>query len=550
MSRRSKLSLLLLLILPLPALAQDKPEDIRILTPVAGKTAHTVQIPGSFWNSHEADWIETALSGRPSDFLHETLLSVTTTRTLLTQSFRDAGFHDADAWVDGVKDFPRIRGDQFLILVNFQNNGKEESYSLDELISFAHWGVSAGPFGFMFKGDPGTTQSPPPDSTPASKNPLPDSALILKDDPQIALEYKGLQSMSQSFADHPLAYLDDDFEWGELNRGRNSSALLAAVYDSNNKIPLRITFQRVTVEELLTQDAKLWHDAPFRDYILKQLDTARQIDKNKSDYWTLRQDLPKFLAIAPELRDAQKQHDIVDRLTLLAADIQRDYSVLDAAWAAWDAGHLKIDTSVETEVAYHKKQSTLWRDFLADKSDQARALSAAAHAAFEQKSLTLTGTSPDDPKIAVLKGAEFESRSRALAAQTRSTAAYWQQKADDFKKQNPTPDSGDIYAQDIALHVALNSARLAAASAGIALGAAQSHPAAQSPEALAQLKKTSDRASLQMFLAESNLDLALTEFEISKRQSITADDPELPQLRATRDQLKTKIASLKAALVP
>ena len=34
-------------------------------------------------------------------------------------------------------------------------DGKKEMFSLDEMIGFEGWGVSAGPYGFMFKGDPG-----------------------------------------------------------------------------------------------------------------------------------------------------------------------------------------------------------------------------------------------------------------------------------------------------------------------------------------------------------------------------------------------------------
>ena len=71
------------------------------------------------------------------------------------KALREVGCHDADAWVDGVRDFPKVRGDRFLVLVEFNWEGKPQVYSLDELIGFQGWGDSAGPYGFMFKGDPG-----------------------------------------------------------------------------------------------------------------------------------------------------------------------------------------------------------------------------------------------------------------------------------------------------------------------------------------------------------------------------------------------------------
>ena len=251
------------------------------------------------------------LCGRPTEFLHETVLSVTTTRTLLEGALREVGFHDADAWVASVKDFPRVRGDKLLVLAEFMRDGKKETFSLDEMIGFEGWGVSAGPYGFMFKGDPGRdlgkgTTKPANagagdgmeglggPATVKGTNPgekEEDATTILRDDPQISVAFKGLQNLSQSFADHPVAY--EDWVYPMPKFGRNYAVLPDKVYDSNGSIPVMVIFQKVTEEELLRESARVWHDAAYREYILKQVPMAQRIDKDKAAYWGLLQESHK-----------------------------------------------------------------------------------------------------------------------------------------------------------------------------------------------------------------------------------------------------------------
>ena len=100
-------------------------------------------------------WVEVAICGRPSDFLHETIVCVTTTKAILMQALHDIGCHDADEWVNSIQDFPKIRGDRLLITLEVTRNGKTETYSLDELLTYEGWNISTGPYGWMFKGNPG-----------------------------------------------------------------------------------------------------------------------------------------------------------------------------------------------------------------------------------------------------------------------------------------------------------------------------------------------------------------------------------------------------------
>src|SRR4051812_31380993 len=86
-------------------------DDVKIARPTVDKAAGRVTLPGAFWNAQVAEWVEVAVSGRPSDFLHETVLCITTTRTLMEDAFREAGFRDGDVWANSLRDFNRVRGD-------------------------------------------------------------------------------------------------------------------------------------------------------------------------------------------------------------------------------------------------------------------------------------------------------------------------------------------------------------------------------------------------------------------------------------------------------
>src|ERR1035437_3296482 len=125
-----------------PGTVKHNDDPIKILHPTVDTKASSVSIPAAFWNQKMTNWVEVAVCGRPSDFLHETIVCIMSTKAVMMQSMRAAGFHDADAWVSSVKDFPRIRGDRFIILLSFNRDGKPETYALDELLTYQGWGVS------------------------------------------------------------------------------------------------------------------------------------------------------------------------------------------------------------------------------------------------------------------------------------------------------------------------------------------------------------------------------------------------------------------------
>jgi hypothetical protein len=522
-----------LLVIGGAAMAQEKTEDIRIVVPAVDKAAKTVTLPGAFWNEQLADWLDVAFCGRPSDFLHETVVSVTTTRTLLEQALRDIGCHDGDAWVDSVQNFPRVRGDRFMVVLEVEREGgggKKEKYSLDELMTFIRWGVSMGPYGFMFKGDPDHKAAGPAGTLPGAGGGAGDSAKILRDDPQIALVFRGIQSLSQSFADHPLAYVESRWEWEEIHRGRNHGVLPAAVFDSNGKAPVTVTLKKVSEEQLISESATLWHEQGFKAYMLKQVEVARQLDREKAEYWTLRPEAARQRAVTRELRDPAEEARIQGRTAVLMAEIERDYAALDAAWSAWAGDHVKLATEDAAEAAFVREQARLWGEYMALNKERLEQLAIAAE---------LTAQTAGKPALA---GRALEARSRALIAENKQSRDYWQQQWDKIQE----PQAEDVWAQMARLRLALVEARLKVGAAGVAYGQAQQANPLDEAKA-ADLKKALEAAVTKMTLAEARMSLANVEFEISKREGLTGAETELAALKRQRDELAAKIKELEAA---
>jgi hypothetical protein len=549
---------------------QAAPEpEIRIVIPYVDRAAGKVSVRGAFWNNHVADWIEVAICGRPSDFLHETLLSVTTTRTMMEGAMRDIGMHDGDAWADSVKDFPRVRGDRFMVLLEFTmpeadptvtpwdtrnvDAGKRVIYSLDELMEFEAWGVALGPFGFEFRGDP--DRAPKTSAERMATNSLragagtqtgeSDATKILRDDPEIAIQFKGLQHTSQSYADHPLAY--DNWEYETINWARNFRRLSPDIYGSNGKIPVTMTLLKVNEEQLLTESANVWHDNACRQYILKQIPTAQAIDKEKAEYWKLRDDSAALRKISPELRDAEKELHVFGRLAVLAAEIEKNYAALDAAWTTWATDHLDLETNDETLVPRLKDQANRWREHMLLEQERTAQLAIAEQAAFDQKEIALKGADAGTPqeiaaKRQTLSGKEMEARSRALQADNKQSYERWHAEE---ARLDPKTDPREIWIKDVHLHVELTAARQKTAAAGITYGAALQKETDAS--ALKKLGDTYTAAVTEATLDEQRLALADVEFEIEKREGF-GNDPDLPGLKKQQDQIKQRIDQLQKTL--
>jgi hypothetical protein len=524
----------------------NKPRDdqgVVILRPTVDKAKATVTVPGAFWNQRLADWVEVAFCGRPSDFLHETLLCATTTRAELEKALREAGFRDADAWADSVKDFPRVRGDRLLVLVQFSRNGQDETYSLDELLAYQGWSTATGPYGFMFKGDPERATTRPAAATREADEP--DSIKILRDDPQIALVFKGIQSMSQSFADHPLAY--DDWIYPPMNYGRNLGVLAPEVFNSNGGIAATVIFRKVSEEELLSESAKVWHDAGWRDAILKQVEVARAIDKAKVDLWAVRGELERERLV--ERTGARPDANLAARrVPLLMAAIDKGYATLDAAWADYAATHTRFPEDDPRALATLKDQAAKWREHLELKriaAEQREVAAGAREALLRQYPPTDEGRREQKQWIDTNRGKELVAESLALRADNKQPRDYWK---DQWARLDTGNDPRVDWIRHVRLQIELANARAEAADAGEELGKALQSRGERGLETQA-LTGRYQHAQARIAVVTAELDLAGVEFEISKRE-LFPDDPELPGLRERKKALEAKLAELRAATRP
>ncbi|MGN6366836.1 MAG: hypothetical protein ACTHN5_00965 [Phycisphaerae bacterium] len=486
-------------------------DPVHIVQPTEEKGRESVSLPAAFWNQHMTNWVEVALCGRPSDFLHETVLSVTTTKAILIQAMRDVGFHDADAWVDSVKDFPRVRGDRFLMLLDVDlPGGKHETYSLDELLEYRGWGISTGPYGWMFKGDPERagnsnlkTQNAKPEGAatqpvdPLLQPDAPDDRFkILRDDPQIALVYKGIQHMSQSFADHPLAY--DNWVYPMMRYWRNTTLLPQGVYDSNGDVAVKLTLEKVTEEELLRESARVWHDREYAAFMFKQVPVAQEIDRAKGAFW--------------KMTAAEKKSE---KGELLLAEMEKGYAELDAAWAEWSVDHAQFAAEAGDDLAAITAEASRWKTHMELKRTWAEKM-------YEAEVQQQRGNN----------GREIEARSEAMLAQTKEVGEYWRGvQAGLDRKTDPRKD----WLKHVDAEVDLAAARDAAGKAGVAYG-----KSLEGGSANAVAQKAYAEALAGVRAAELKLELANVEFEISKREGLEGD-PDLPALKKRKEEIEGEL---------
>ncbi len=516
---------------PAPGSAPAPQEKITLLKPQVDKDAATVTLPAAFWNQQMRSAIEVALCGRPSDFLHETILSVTTTQDLLTAALRDAGFHDADAWVASVRDFPRIRGDRMLMLLTFERNHVVDTFALDELLAFHGWNVSAGPYGWMFKGDPEHSRpTTAPSKDPITGDPLTDAGKILRDDPQVAVKLQAIQHVSQSFADSPLAY--DDWVFPMMDLYRNTMVLPQEVFDSNGAVPVTLRIRKVTEEQFLQAVALVWHDAAFRDYITAQLPTARQIDTDKKELWDLVVQLKKLP------RESATDSPVFGKLAAKAAQVEKGYAALDSAWASWAADHATFDPRSEN-LDELKQEAKLWKEHGLLMKERAAQLAIAEQAAADQHEHA--SASPED--LRKLRGREVAARSAALLAEIKQPLDRWNDELQHLAPDDPR----EFWVKGIHLQVELLNAQQESGESGIAYGKALE--AGDTGAAIAPLQSRWARVQLRVTIANLETQLADTAFELSKREGID-NDPDVPALKAKQADLQSRLTAARAATQP
>ncbi|NNM87337.1 MAG: hypothetical protein HKL95_02330 [Phycisphaerae bacterium] len=519
------LALLMTIGARLPSLAAKTPatELVRLAAPHLSAAKNGFSIPAAFWNEHLTNWLDVAICGRPSNFLHETILSIQTTRTIIRHAMKTIGFRNADDWAPDFRDFVQVRGQPLLILVRFRQGGKMRTFPLEELISLEQWNISIGPIGWIYLGTPEAhasalhAQAYQPGQW-ANPN------AILVDDPQVAMQFRGIQSSSQALVDNPLCF--DGWIYPNIRYFRNTSPIPWKVYNSNGAVHATLIFRHVSEVQYLQQCARYWHDAAFAKYILAQLPVARKIDRFRKELWQLTHVQHKIWRSSPTVQYA-------------AANLQADYAALDAAWISWDFHHARFGPGSPATLAAIKVRASLFHQYMNQRKERWAQWLIAAGAVRELALLRKTSPQPLAPAtLARLQARELAARSRAMLLKNAQTLQMWTQK---LKSLSPT-DPRKQWIKDVHAEFHLARARQQLGNAGIAyahamrLHSPKQLTAAQKQYLLAILRTTLDRAIVR---------LVNIEFEISSQRGF-ASKTHMNRLQAAKAVLLREIKTIRS----
>ncbi|MEI8197857.1 MAG: hypothetical protein WCI73_18330, partial [Phycisphaerae bacterium] len=438
--------------------------------------------------------------------------------------------------------------------------GKIDTYSLDELLTFQGWNVSLGPHGWIFNGGQTPAILPSPADTGANPLELPTTAAttvpangtattapaklsaaqeIIRDDPQFALIFRGIQHTSQSIMDHPLAY--DDWIYPPFRIHRNYQKIPADVLDSNGAIPLKLTIRKVTETELLQESSRLWHDPEFAKYILQQLPIAKQLDAAKAQLAATLPALRKRAQMAAGL-DALplEQTDEFVQVAVLAAQIELGYRQLDDAWAKWACDHAQFDAQNEAQRAEFAAGRDLWRTHMSQERQRAEQLARAEEANAQMRDLTRRPASAErDQLLRTASARQIAARSQAIVLENAQALEFWSNE----QKHLQADDPRQAWRDHIARQLELAQARTALGQAGVTLSQKMLAPGNTNVSAETH---TYRQALLKVGQVGLKAQLEQINFEISKRDG--GDDPDLPGLLQQRAAIMKQLQIAEAAL--
>lgn len=491
-----------------------------LAAPKINRQKHEFTIPAAFWNQHLTDWLDVALCGRPSNFLHETVLSVQTTRHIFKQAFHAIGYYSATNWSPDLTDFGSIRGQPVLILVRFKIHGKPQTFLLDELIEFRAWHVSIGPFGWLYLGthDPYHTVAAGPHLRPGQRV---DPADILADDPQIAMQFRGIQHASQSLLDFPLCF--DNWIYPNIRYHRNSAVLSMKVFNSNGKVPATLVIRRVSEVQYLQAAEKYWHDPGFAAYIRPELPIARKIDSARRRLWQL-----------VHAKHATWTNWRVERCV---AKLQYAYARLQAAWVAWDVAHAQFRAANNLTAAQVGQQAKLFLSHLRQEAKSDQQLWLATQAFDELHELKQLSKTTNVTKIRQLQSDELSARSQALLDSNSQNMRFWGQKK---RHLNPN-DPRKIWIQYVHAQYALAEAQNAMGRSGLAYAVAMKSGASEK----AQHQYLA--AILRVSLAKQNVALVNVEFHITNDEGF-ASAKHIAALKLQKTEIQKQIEQIKAQI--
>ncbi len=500
-------------------------ELVRLAAPQFNAAKNGFSIPAAFWNEHLTNWLDVAICGRPSNFLHETILSIQTTRTIIRHAMKAIGFSNADDWAPDFHDFVQVRGQPLLILVRFRQGGKMRTFPLEELISLEQWNIAIGPIGWIYLGTP-EAHAPTLHAHAYQPGQWANPNAILVDDPQVAMQFRGIQSSSQALVDNPLCF--DGWIYPNIRYFRNTSRVPWKVYNSNGSVPATLIFRRVSEVQYLRQCAHYWHDAAFAKYILAQLPIARKIDHFRKELWQLMHMQHKTWTSSPNVQYA-------------AAHLRAGYAALDAAWISWDFHHARFGPGSPATIGAIKARATLFHQYMNQRKQRWAQWLIAAGAVRQMAVLQKTSSlHPAPAALARLQARELAARSRAMLLKNAQVLQMWTKK---LKTLSPT-DPRKQWIKDIHAEFNLARARQTLGNAGIAYAHAMR---LHSPKQLATAQQEYILAILHATLARAIVRLVNIEFEISSQRGF-ASKTHLNQLQAAKAALLREVKTIRSHL--
>ncbi len=388
---------------------------IKLAGPKFVLSKHEFSLPAAFWNEHLCNWLDVALCGRPSNFLHETVLSVETTRTILRRAMQKIGFHPATQWAPNFQTFGEIRGEPVLILVRFPMAGKMQTFLLDELIRFNGWSRSAGPLGWLYLGTPGIYQLPKSlhDAHPGQ---MITPRGVLYNDPQIAMNFRGIRSQSQALLDHSLC--TDNWIYPDIRFYRNDRIVPISIFNSNGKTPATIIFRRVSEAGLMRAVIRYWHSASMRRLAARMLPLAKQMDTWRRNLWSLVHDHPGAWESSSAVH--------VD-----AAELRHGYAVLTNTFVEWSIKHSIFSSTESRDLAAVKLQARRFEEHL---GEQVKATQAWVRYTLAKSRAKIAKTKVERKKALA---SEIEAKSKFLLYSNLQYLQYWTLKFHSVSPKDP-----------------------------------------------------------------------------------------------------------------
>ena len=492
---------------------------IQLSGPTFVLSKHEFSLPAAFWNEHLCGWLDVALCGRPSNFLHETVLSVETTRTIVRRAMRKIGFYPATQWAPNFKTFGEIRGQPVLILVRFPVAGKVQTFLLDELIRFNGWSRSAGPLGWLYLGTPGIYQLPKylHDARPGQ---MVTPRGVLYNDPQIAMNFRGIRSQSQALLDHSLC--TDNWIYPDIRFYRNDRLVPMSIFNSNGKVPATIIFRRVSEAGFMRAVIRYWHSASMRRLAARLLPLAKEMDGWRRKIWAHVHGQP----------DAWKRSSAVQ---VDAAELRHAYAMLTNTFVDWSMKHSRFSPTAGRNLAAVKLQARRFAEHL---SEQVKATQAWVH--YTQAKAEAAKTSSPSERRKIL-ASEIEARSEFLRYSNLQYLRYWKLKFDSISPKDPR----HMWLKMIRAQYASARARNREAVLGIALAKAMTGDVAAQR---ARASEAYERALITSHIRTLDILELQYAFRISNDRGFTGKK-HIAMLATQKRQIENEITNLKKQLL-